>query len=287
MSEEHADVNPLPEDTWSLLEEHYKNGRPLVGRIVEWLGSQLIVDINGIQGTIENAVLGFTWRVAELTVDEQHLSEEELVQQQLEALKGQQILVTVQAVDRQLHILTLSQQIVTTHPDTPERRRQRQQLLSRLRPGDICKGRITTIHGRHASVDLGGVEGFILPHHISGQQRFIDPWKVVQPGQEVSVMIMEKNKDTLLLSLTYARRRDEVLSKLAPGDTCPGTISALADEGVYVDLGGVLALIPVDQVVSGYITHPADLYHRSQKVVVKLQEITAEKRVTASLVQAD
>src|SRR5437879_5019318 len=91
MSEERADGNPLPEDTWSLLEAHYQNGRPLVGRIVEWIGNQLIVDINGIQGTIENATLGFTWRVADLSIDEQQLPEETLVQQQLEALKGQQI----------------------------------------------------------------------------------------------------------------------------------------------------------------------------------------------------
>ncbi|GHO87392.1 S1 RNA-binding domain-containing protein [Dictyobacter formicarum] len=297
MSEEQAGMNPQPEDTWSLLEAHYKNGRPLVGRIVELIGEHLIVDINGIQGTIEHATLGITWRVADLTVDEQQLPEETLVYRRLEALRGQEILVRVLAVDRDLHILALSQQIVSNANDVPEqyplrqqlieRLRLRQQLLEHLRPGDICTAKVTSIYGHHIRVDVNGVEGIVLPQHITMQQRLVDPWKVVQPGQTIKVMILEKDNDHLTLSLTYAQRCDAVLSRLAPGATCQASISALADEGIYVDLDGALALVPVDQIVSGYITHPADLYHRGQKVTVQIQEITADKRVTASLLKAD
>lgn len=297
MSEEQAGMNPRPEDTWSLLEAHYKNGRPLVGRIVELVGEHLIVDINGIQGTIEYATLGITWHVADLTVDEQQLPEETLVYRRLEALRGQEILVRVLAVDRELHILALSQQIVSNPSDIPEHSALRQQLLERirlreqrlgrLRPGDICAAKVTSIYGHHIRVDVDGVEGIVSPQHISAQQRLIDPWKVVHPGQIIKVMILEKDNDHLMLSLIYAQRRDAALSKLVPGTTCQASISALADEGIYVDLGGVLALVPVNQIVSGYITHPADLYHRGQTVLVQIQEITADKRVTASLLKAD
>src|SRR5690242_4129769 len=107
MSEEQTNTNLQPDDDiWSLLEAHYKNGRPLVGHVVELIGEHLIVDINGIQGTIEYATLGITWRVADLTIEEQQIPEETLVQRRLEALRGQAILVRVLAVDRDLHILT-------------------------------------------------------------------------------------------------------------------------------------------------------------------------------------
>ncbi|GCE08106.1 S1 RNA-binding domain-containing protein [Dictyobacter aurantiacus] len=298
MSEEQARINPQPEDeTWSLLEVHYKNGRPLVGRIVELVGDHLIVDINGIQGTIEDATLGITWSVAELTDDEQQLPEETLVSRRLDALKGQEILVRVLQADRDLHILTLSQQLVSNPDDIPEhyswrqqlqdQMQQRRQLLNQLRPGDICSAKVISIYGHQINVNVNGVSGIVPPQHVSEQQRLIDPWRIVQPGQMIEVMVLDKDNDCLTLSLIYARQLDEVLGSLKPGDTHQARISSLTNEGIYVDLGGALALIPVDQVVSGYITHPADLYHREQTLVVKIQEITADRRVMASLSNVD
>ncbi|GLV55553.1 hypothetical protein KDH_23970 [Dictyobacter sp. S3.2.2.5] len=298
MSEEQAKTNPQPEDeTWSLLEAYHRNGRPLVGRIVELVGDHLIVDINGIQGTIEYATLGVTWSVAELTDDEQQLPEETLVSQRLESLKGQEILVRVLLVDRDLHILTLSQQLVSSPDDVPEHSswrqqlqdqiQQRRQLLSQLRPGDICSAKVTSIYAHQINVNVNGVAGIIPPQHVAEQERLIDPWRVVQPGQTIEAMILDKDNDYLTLSLIYARQFDAVLGRLNPGDTHHGNISSLTEEGIYVDLNGALALVPVEQVVSGYITHPADLYHRGQTLVVQIQEITADRHVTASLLKAD
>ncbi|GCE31592.1 hypothetical protein KDA_70760 [Dictyobacter alpinus] len=281
MSEEQQ----FQDDVWSWLDEQYKYDRMLTGNIVELMGDHLIVDIRGIQGTVEHVTLGVNWRMVDLTIEEQQLSEEELIYQRLEALKGQEIQVRILEVNRPLHILSL--ELSTKGDLDAERQRLEAQLLATLRPGDVCKGRVKSIYSHQVKVDIGGIEGTIPPSHISLQKSFIDPWRVVQPGQEVDVMILDKKPEQLVLSLTYAQRRDEVLGKLKLDLTYAGTIATLDNEGVYVDLDGVLAMIPAAQAVSGYITHPADLYHKGQHVVVRIQKIASDKRVTATLVQAD
>lgn len=281
-----SDEQQFQDDVWSWLEEQYKYDRMLTGYIVELAGDHLIVDIRGIQGTVEHVTLGVNWRQANLTIEEQPLSEEELVYQQLALLKGQEIGVRILEINRHLHILSL--ELSGKSEVTTERQRLGTQRLAGLRPGDVCKGRVKSIYGHRVKVDLGvGIEGTIPPDHISLQKSFIDPWKIVQPGQEVEVMIMDKDPEQLVLSLTYAQRRDEALRKLKVDTICEGSIASLSAEGIYVDLGGVLGLVPVEQVVSGYITHPADRYHKGQHIVVRIQQIASDKRVTASLVSAD
>ncbi|GER90513.1 hypothetical protein KDW_46750 [Dictyobacter vulcani] len=280
-----SDEQQFQDDVWLWLEEQYKYDRMLTGYIVELAGDHLIVDIRGIQGTVEHVTLGVNWRLANLTIEEQQLSEEELVYQQLTTLQGQEIGVRILDMDRYLHILSL--ELSGKAEVTAQQKSKEAHILTGLRPGDICKGRVKSIYGHQVKVELGGIEGTIPPDHISLQKSFIDPWKVVQPGQEVEVMIMDKDPDNLLLSLTYAQRRDEALHKLKADTICEGSIASLSSDGIYVDLGGVLGLVPVEQVVSGYITHPADRYHKGQHIVVRIQQIASDKRVTASLVSAE
>jgi small subunit ribosomal protein S1 len=76
-----------------------------------------------------------------------------------------------------------------------------------------------------------------------------------------------------------------VLETLQPGQILTARIQSLSSEGAYVDLGGPIGLIPANQIVHGYITHPADVFHRSQEVVVSIERIDDNKRVIVSLLE--
>jgi 4-hydroxy-3-methylbut-2-enyl diphosphate reductase len=134
-------------------------------------------------------------------------------------------------------------------------------------------------------VDLEGVEGWIhrgyLPQHPVN-----DLSEIVQIGQEIEVMVLENDKGRVELSLVHAQLRDQVLRDVYPGQILVGYILSLSPEGVFVDLGGPLGLIPTDQVTRSYISHPADLFYRTQEVVVRIETIDIGKRVMLSLLEA-
>ena len=97
----------------------------------------------------------------------------------------------------------------------------------------------------------------------AGWQCVLDLYGCRAPGIDSLDWIREQ-------MLEAARRR------LRPGEVRQGKIVALRAEGIYLDLGDILGLIPVEIAVQGYITHPADLYYRGQEMSVRIDYVTAE-----------
>ena len=61
MFETERDDDSQLERQWLLLEEHFINGKPIVARILEIRNGNMFVDVEGIQGYVEQFTFGFTW----------------------------------------------------------------------------------------------------------------------------------------------------------------------------------------------------------------------------------
>lgn len=260
---------------WQLIEEHYKSGKPLVAQVIEASKGKIIVDVGGIRGVVEEPVA----YVFVSLDDTEHASKEELHANFYEQMKGKHLQLKVIAMDRERNHLLLTQRLYTKEEQEAKRLR-REQLLRELRPGDVRQGVVTSIRSIIVTVDIDGIDGLIFQH-----RRSKDTDESLQIGQEIEVMVMATEKGTVELSQLHAQLRDEVLRDLRPGQRQTARICSLTSEGVYVDLGGPIGLIPTAQAVHGYITHPADLFARGQQIVVKIEQIDDEKHVLLSLVE--
>lgn len=140
-------------------------------------------------------------------------------------------------------------------------------------------------------VDLLGVEAFLPGSQIDIRPvRDFDSWV----GQTLDVKIVKINHPNenvvvshkVLLEELLKEQRDALLSKLEKGLVLEGVIKAIADFGVFVDLGGVDGLVHITDLSWGRVTHPSEIVELDQKVkVVVLDFDTDKKRISLGIKQ--
>ncbi len=120
-----------------------------------------------------------------------------------------------------------------------------------LTVGAVVTGRVVSVRDFGAFVDLGGgVQGLL---HISemGWARVPDPSHVVTPGDEITVKVLrvESKDGDEKIALGLKQLADDpwsaVPAKYPVGQPARGTVSRVADFGVFVELEpGVVGLVP-------------------------------------------
>ncbi len=266
---------------WQLIEEHYKNGKPVEGQITKATKERLFINVGGIQGTVEHAYHSYYTS----SNAENYLSHEELRERSLNQMKGKTISLRVIEVDRTHNHLLLSQQLYSKEERQARLSRQAQ-LLQDIQLGDIRRGIVTSLTHNMVFVDVEGVDGWIPRHYLSLQNHRVDPHEILHIGQEIEVMVLENDRRRVTFSIIHAQQRDAVLQTMQPGQILTAHIHSLASEGGYVDLDGPLGFISANQIVHGYITHPADVLHNSQEVIVRIEHIDDNQKVVLSLIEA-
>lgn len=280
MNEESDKNFDTQKQAWQRIEEHFKSGKPLAMQVVEATQHRWIVEFEGVRGIVEGPyVYGYT-----INTNEQPITPEEQIKRILENSLGKSMLFKVVEADHKLNHLILSQKLYTDEEQVAMRTRQ-EQTTRELRPGDVRQGIVTSVNKTSINVEIDGVRGW-MPRGLFAHNLATDARTVVHVGQEIEVMVLENNKGKLLLSLIHAQGRDEVLQTIRIGQSLTKRIVSLSSEGVYVDLDGPIGFISADQITHGYITHPADMFHSGQEVVVKVTHIDNNKNVILSLIEA-
>jgi small subunit ribosomal protein S1 len=131
-----------------------------------------------------------------------------------------------------------------------EAREIAREVMKKVIPGAILPGRIASVTGFGAFVDLGGgVHGLL---HVSemGWTRVSTPSEMVQPGQELTVQILGVDDEGQKIALSLKQLQADPWLKLAgayrPGQTIQGRVTRLADFGAFVELEpGIEALAHV------------------------------------------
>ncbi|GCE10497.1 hypothetical protein [Tengunoibacter tsumagoiensis] len=80
---------------------------------------------------------------------------------------------------------------------------------------------------------------------------------------------------------------------LHPGDIRVGRIYSMSKQQIYVDLNGALGVLTSEEAMKGhsqeiqrYISHPWDLFHRGQEIVVRIKMIDDDKRIILGFMDA-
>jgi small subunit ribosomal protein S1 len=81
-----------------------------------------------------------------------------------------------------------------------------------------------------------------------------------------------------LLEAEIEEQRKKILSKLEKGLILEGTVKAITEFGVFVDLGGVDGLIHITDLSWGRVNHPSEVVKLDQKIQVVVTDFDEEKK---------
>jgi len=138
-------------------------------------------------------------------------------------------------------------------------------------------------------VDLLGMEAF-----LPGSQIDIRPIRDFDAfvGQTMDFKVVKVNIPTenvvvshkVLVEEEISDQRNAILNSLEKGQILEGTVKAITDFGVFVDLGGVDGLIHITDLSWGRINHPNEVVKLDEVIKVVVTDFDEEKkRISLSL----
>jgi small subunit ribosomal protein S1 len=151
--------------------------------------------------------------------------------------------------------------------------------------GSRVKGEVVNLMSYGAFVRLeDGIEGLVHISEMSWTRRVNHPSEMVEPGQEVDVVVLDINKDKQEISLgmkqTEVNPWELVGEKYPPDTVIEGEVRNLANYGAFVEIEpGIDGLLHVsDMSWTKKITHPNELVKKSDKVRCVVLEVDREKQ---------
>jgi small subunit ribosomal protein S1 len=149
--------------------------------------------------------------------------------------------------------------------------------------GEILTGKIVRRIKGGMVVDLMGMEAF-----LPGSQIDVRPIRDFDAfvGRDMDFKVVKVNIPTenvvvshkVLVEEEMADQRQAILDKLEKGQILQGTVKAITDFGVFVDLGGVDGLIHITDLSWGRINHPNEVVKLDQTINVVVTDFDEEKR---------
>ncbi|MCX7929171.1 MAG: 30S ribosomal protein S1 [Chlorobi bacterium] len=140
-------------------------------------------------------------------------------------------------------------------------------------------------------VDLLGIEAFLPGSQVDMRPvRDFDAWI----GKTLDVRVVKVNNPSenvvvshkVLLEEQIQEQRQRILSMLERGLVLEGHVKAIADFGVFIDLGGVDGLVHITDLSWGRVNHPSEVVSLDEKVkVVVLDFDEAKRRISLGMKQ--
>jgi len=238
-----------------------KEGELVRGKIVRIQGDNVIVDIGfKSEGTIPKS---------EFPAD-------------AEIKVGQEVEVVLESVEDQDGNLVLSKQ-------RADFLRIWERVLNAAKTGEVLQGKIIKRIKGGMVVDLMGMEAF-----LPGSQIDVKPIRDFDAfvGQTMDFRVVKVNEPTenvvvshkVLIEEGMKDQRNAILQSLEKGQILEGTVKAITDFGVFVDLGGVDGLIHITDLSWGRINHPNEVVKLDETIKVVVTDFDEEKkRISLSL----
>lgn len=240
---------------------NFKEGEIVKGKVVRVLSDSVIIDV------------GFK---SEGTVPKDEFDDMDKVK------IGQEIEVVIMSVEDQGGNLQLSKR-------EADFLRIWASVVSAHDTGEILKGKIVRRIKGGMVVDLMGMETF-----LPGSQIDVRPIRDFDAyvGREMEFKVVKINEPTknvvvshkVLVEEELYDQRKAILEKLEKGQILEGTVKAITDFGVFVDLGGVDGLVHITDLSWGRINHPNEVVKLDQVINVVVTDYDEEKkRISLSL----
>ncbi len=159
--------------------------------------------------------------------------------------------------------------------------------------GTKIRGEVVNVMSYGAFVKLeDGIEGLVHISEMSWTKRVNHPTELVNPGDEVDVVVLGINKDKQEISLGMKQAQsnpwDEVCAKYPPGASVSGTVRNLTNYGAFIELEeGVDGLLHVsDMSWTRKISHANELLKKGDPITCQVISVDQErKRIALGLKQ--
>ncbi len=256
------------ERAWGRIQSITDAGGTVTGPVIEVVKGGLIVDI-GLRGFLPASLVELR-RVRDL-----------------DPYVGETIEAKVIELDRNRNNVVLSRRAYLEEAQAE----QRQAFLDDLEVGMVREGVISSVVNFGAFVDLGGMDGLVHVSELS-YQHVNHPSEVVKVGDQVTVRVLEVDRDRERISLSIKQTQDDPWEQFskghAVGDSVEGAVTKTVPFGAFVSVGdGVEGLVHVSEIAMHRVESPELELSLGQQVTVKITEMDEERRrVSLSIKQA-
>ncbi len=255
---------------WSDIEQSYKAGDIIHGRVIDRIKGGLTVDV-GIRAFLPGSL-----------VDIKPVKN-------LESLRGLELEFKVISMDRRRNNVVLSRKAVLEK----EFAAKKAETLTLLEEGVVLEGVVKNITDYGVFVDLGGIDGLLHITDISWG-RVNHPSEHFAIGDEIEVVVLKFDPETERVSLGYKQRSEDPWSlvdkKYPLGSKVRGKVVSLVDYGAFIELEeGVEGLIHVSEMSwTKKVVNPAKILEVADEIEAIVSELDlAQRRISLSLRQAE
>ena len=149
--------------------------------------------------------------------------------------------------------------------------------------GEVLQGRCVRRIKGGIVVDLLGIDAFLPGSQIDvrpvrdfdafiGKTMDFRVVKINHPSENVVV------SHKILVEEEMSGQRKAIIESLEKGQILEGTVKAITDFGVFVDLGGVDGLVHITDLSWGRINHPSEIVKLDQTINVVVLDFDQEKK---------
>ena len=189
---------------------------------------------------------------------------------------GDKIEVFLEAVENKDGVLVLSRK-------RADFMRIWERVTKSFETGEVLQGRCVRRIKGGIVVDLLGIDAFLPGSQIDVRpvrdfDAFIGKtmdFRVVKiNGPSENVVVSHK----ILVEEEMSGQRKAIIESLEKGQILEGTVKAITDFGVFVDLGGVDGLVHITDLSWGRINHPSEIVKLDQTINVVVLDFDQEKK---------
>jgi small subunit ribosomal protein S1 len=251
---------------WDNIEEAFKNGEPVTGRVLDRVKGGLAVDV-GVKAFLPGSL-----------VDTKPLKN-------LDVLKGKELAFKVISFDRKRNNVVLSRRAIVE----VEQEGRKKQTFQELQEGKLTHGVVKNITDYGVFVDLGGVDGLLHITDISWG-RVNHPSEYFNVGDEIEVVVLRFDPQAERVSLGYKQKTADpwldVVERYPLGSKVGGRVVSLTDYGAFIELEeGVEGLVHVSEMSwTRRVRNPAKLLSLGDTVEAVVSDVNvANRRISLSL----
>jgi small subunit ribosomal protein S1 len=189
---------------------------------------------------------------------------------------GQEVEVVVLDFNEKEGKISLGYKQLTTDPW--------ENLEEKYKVGQKMKGKVVSLTDFGAFVELeSGVEGLIHISDLTWSRKLIHPKKVLSPGEEVMVSILDINSSAKRISLGLKQGTPHPLEllkqKYSIGSRVKGTITNITDFGAFMEVEkGIEGLIHISDISWEKIKHSSEKLKVGEEAEAIILNINVEKQ---------
>jgi 4-hydroxy-3-methylbut-2-enyl diphosphate reductase len=162
------------------------------------------------------------------------------------------------------------------------------EIWNNIQIGKTYKGQVKSLMDFGAFVDIGGVDGLVHLSELSWK-KIKHPSEVVKVGDEITVSVLEFDKDKKRISLGFKKFEDNPWNKIAEkyevNSVISGKVVRLVPFGAFVEIEeGIDGLVHISQISNFRLGKPGDVLKVGQQVDAKITELDIEaKKISLSI----